>query len=62
MSYLCDYVSLLAIKKKKNKQYALTVNHSWHFFLSSLRTVGTVFHFEKEEGGIKAISLMLHFK
>ena len=59
MSYLCDYVSLLA---KKNNQYAPTVNHSWHFppfFLSSLRTVGTVFLFF---GGIKANSLMLHFK
>lgn len=59
MSYLCDYVSLLAKKKKKkNKQYAPTVNHSWRFlpfffFLSSLHTGGTVFNFEAGGGGSK---------
>ncbi len=58
MSYLCDYVSLLAKKQPVCTDCQPLVALS-SFFLSSLRTVGTVFNFE---GGIKANSLMLHFK
>lgn len=48
MSYLCDYVSLLARKgKKTTNMHRLSTNRG-SFFLSSRRTVGTVFNFEEE--------------
>lgn len=57
MSYLCDYVSLLAKKKKKKKtsnMHRLSTTRGafflFFFFLSSLHTGGTVFNFEAGGG------------
>lgn len=47
MSYLCDYVSLHAKKKQPICTDCQPLVALSSFFLSSLRTVGTVFNFEK---------------